>query len=157
MNAVLPGPGVPPCPGFLSCPDVFRPSSAHLVKDGKSTGGFTQPRQVCQRPEEIFGSSPSSGTRTPQLPGPTILADVLDFEPPDSEVEWLATAKYAGLPTEEPDSAQAPPPRLPGAWTSLTSPDIAAIFQLWSAILGSAAGSAVESPAPERGRRLGRP
>ena len=65
----------------------------------------------------------------PQLPGPTTLADAVDFEPPDSEVERLATAKDAGLATEEPDSAQAPPPRLPGAWTSLTSPDKAAILQ----------------------------
>ena len=93
----------------------------------------------------------------PQLPGPTTLADAVDFEPPDSEVERLATAKDAGLATEEPDSAQAPPPRLPGAWTSLTSPDKAAILQLWSSILGSAAGSAAEHPAPERGKRLGRP
>ena len=74
----------------------------------------------------------------------------MDFEPPDSEDERLATARDAGLAAEEPDSAQAPPPRLPGAWTFLSSRDQAALFQHWSTTLsGLDAGITAQRSAPD--------
>ncbi|MEP5496657.1 MAG: hypothetical protein ABJP93_20680, partial [Marinobacter sp.] len=79
-----------------------------------------------------YGSSASSGERTPEPPGPTTLDDAVDSEPSDPEDEWLATAKDAGLAVEDPDSTQPPPPRLPVAWTSFSPQNQAAVFQHWS-------------------------
>ena len=73
----------------------------------------------------------------------------MDFEPPDSEDERLATVKDAGLAAEDPDSAQTPPPD-PGAWTSLSSQDQAAVFQHWSANLGLDAGTTGQRSAPDQ-------
>ena len=67
-----------------------------------------------------------------------------------AEGERLKAAEGAPLVAAEPDSAQASPPRLPGAWTSLTSQEKAAVFQHWSTITRLDAGIAADCPAPDQ-------
>ena len=73
----------------------------------------------------------------------------MDFEPPDSEDEQRTEAKDAGRGTKL-DRDQAPPLRLPDAWTSLSAEAQAAVIQRWSANPGLNAGTPAQRSTPAR-------
>lgn len=98
---------------------------------------------------KTYGFSPSSGERTPQLPGPTNLEDAVDFDTPNSEDEQPTTTKYAGRGTEL-HNHQTSPPRLPDVWTSLSVEAQAAIIQRWPVLPGLDAETTTQRSTPAR-------
>ena len=142
------GPGPPPCPGVLPRPDVFPRPLLSMSRTAKAKEESPSPARSASG-LRTYGSSPSSGERTPQLPRPTDLDDAVDYEARDSEDEKRTATKGTARGTEL-DGDQAPPPQLSEIWTSLSVEAQAAIIRRWSDLPGLGEGTR-----PNARRQLG--
>ena len=107
----------PPAPVSSPAPIVFAHPSISMSRTATAKKKSPNPATSTSG-ARTYDSYPSSGEKTPQLPGSTKLEDAMDIELPDSEDEQPITSMNAGR-GDDPDSEQAPPLRLPEAWTSL--------------------------------------
>ena len=135
-----PAPVSSPAPMFIARPRLSMSRTAKGKKESPSPARSASGLRT-------YGPSPSSGERTPQLPGRTDLDDAVDYEARDSEGEERTAMKGTVWGTEL-DGVQALPPQLPEAWTSLSVEAQAALIRCWSDIPGLGVGATAQCSTP---------